>query len=208
VSGDDLSPIYYRVSPVIWRQTWSEDARLLAMYILTSPHRTIEGLFVLPRPYICGDMKWSPERLDKPFAELLADGFIQYDEDGQVCLIVKALEYQAPANPNMCISAVRRIKMVPASSLDEPFLVSAIRKSQPLAELLAKQLPKRFGKSLALALTQLYLNSECGRGREASPGAPPAPAKSGYCQCGAALQHNGDGTENLHCPVCETEAVA
>lgn len=201
--SDDLTPIYYRVSPKVWRQKWSEDGRVLALYLLTSPHRLTEGLFVLPKGYICADLKWSPERLAEPFAELLEDGFIKYDESDEVCLIVGALEYQAPANENVGKAAVRRLKGVPTTWLDDHFLDSAIRYAKPFAELLRKELPERFGES---QLFSSLLNSEGGREREASPRAPLAPAK-GYCNCGAALQHDGDGTDRMHCPICDPVAT-
>jgi hypothetical protein len=155
--SDDTTPIYFRVSPAIWRaRTWTDDMRLLACYLLTSPHRTLEGLFILPRGYICADLRWSDERLAEPFAGLLADGFIAYDETAEVCLIVKALKYQRPENPNMDKAAIRRLVTVPASSLDTVFLASAQQYAPRLAERLAERLPERFGKSqLCSSSTQL-----------------------------------------------------
>ena len=166
--SDDLAPIYYRVSPAIWRQPWSEDMRTLAVYMLTCPHRTIEGLFVLPKPYICGDMKWDPERLEKPFAELLEDGFIDYDEDAQVCLIVRALEYQTPSNGNMDTAAVRRLKMVPKTRLDGPFLLSAVHHCQRFAKRLREALPQRFRESLLCSSSCLLYTSPSPRDRQKS----------------------------------------
>jgi hypothetical protein len=155
--SDDTTPIYFRVSPAIWRaRTWTDDMRLLACYLLTSPHRTLEGLFILPRGYICADLKWSAERLAEPFAGLTADGFIAYDETAEVCLIRKALKYQRPENPNMDKAAIRRLVTVPASSLDGLFHASAQQYAPRLAERLAERLPERFGKSqLCSSSTQL-----------------------------------------------------
>ena len=155
--SDDTTPIYFRVSPAIWRaRTWTDDMRLLACYLLTSPHRTLEGLFILPKGYTCADLKWSDERLAEPFAGLLTDGFIAYDEAAEVCLIVKALKYQRPENPNMDKAAIRRLVTVPASALDAVFLASAQQYAPRLAERLAERLPERFGKSqLCSSSTQL-----------------------------------------------------
>lgn len=155
--SDDTTPIYFRVSPAIWRaRTWTDDMRLLACYLLTSPHRTLEGLFILPKGYICADLRWSPERLAEPFAGLTADGFIAYDEAAEVCLIVKAMKYQRPENPNMDKAAIRRLVTVPASSLDGLFHASAEQYAPRLAERLAERLPERFGKSqLCSSSTQL-----------------------------------------------------
>ena len=155
--SDDTTPIYFRVSPSLWRhRSWTDDMRLLASYLLTSPHRTLEGLFILPKGYIASDLQWSAERLAEPFAGLLADGFLAYDETAEVCLLVKALKYQRPENPNMDKAAIRRVVAVPASSLDGLFLASAQSYAPRLAERLRERLPERFGKSqLCSSSTQL-----------------------------------------------------
>jgi hypothetical protein len=195
--------MYFRVSPGIWRQKWTEPARYLALYLLTCQHRTLEGLFVLPIPYICADLKWSPESLEEPFRTLVSDGFLDYDDEEQVCLIVKALHYQPPRNPNMVKAAVRRIATVPESRLDDLFLRSAITYCGPLAESLRESLPERYGKPQLFSA--LLSSAQNAGGREASPGAPPARVE---CKtCGAYLQTNGDGTADLHCPVCEPAQV-
>jgi len=145
--NDDLAPVYYRVSPGFWmNRSWSDDMRLLALYLLTSPHRSLEGLFWLPKQYVLGDLQWSAERLAEPFAKLIEDGFLAYDETAEVALIPKAMKYQAPANPNMDTAALRRIQTVPPSPLDEPFQQACGRYREPLAKRLHEQLPERFGK--------------------------------------------------------------
>lgn len=151
----DIAPIFYRVSPAYWmNRSWTDDMRLLGLYLLTSPHRSLEGLFWLPQQYILGDLQWSPERLAEPFAKLTADGFVDYDETAEVILITKALKYQAPANPNMVTAALRRVQTIPATRLDELFLASASRYCEPLAQRLHQLLPERFGEP-QLCSTQL-----------------------------------------------------
>ncbi len=147
MSDGGISPIYYRVSPSIWRErAWTDDMRLLAFYLLTSPHRTLEGLFILPKGYIAGDLRWSTERLSEPFDGLLREGFLCYNEDEDVCLIIKALKYQRPENPNMDVSAARRIMAVPETNLDKRFIESAITYAERFALRLQQLLPQRFGK--------------------------------------------------------------
>ena len=45
---------YHKVSPRFWADEkvlrWNDDAKMLALYLLTCPHRTTEGLFRLPKP--------------------------------------------------------------------------------------------------------------------------------------------------------------
>lgn len=152
----DVAPLYFRVSPAIWRQrSWTEDMRLLAFYLLTNQHRTLEGLFTLPKPYIFGDMKWSAERLGEPFAQLLADGFFQYEETEEVCLIMKALHYQGHANDNMRKAGLKRVQTVPPTDLDRAFFEAARLYAEPFAELLRERLPERFGEHVSKHSAQL-----------------------------------------------------
>ena len=61
-------PLYYRVSPSIWHhRDWSDDTKLLAFYLLTSPHRSTEGLFYLLTHYMLGDLRWGPGACPSPW---------------------------------------------------------------------------------------------------------------------------------------------
>jgi hypothetical protein len=108
---------YYRVGVSIWTQPWDESTRLAALYLLTCPHRTTEGLFRLPIEYAATDLGWPARRFAKALGELVADGFIEHDPDAQVVLIVNALKWQAPQNPNQATAAVRVLRTLPATPL-------------------------------------------------------------------------------------------
>lgn len=143
-------PRYFRVSPRFWDDaaSWSDDAKLLALYILTCHHRTSEGLFRLPKAYAREDMEWSQERFEEGFRELLEVGFIDYDETARVVLIRKALKYQQPANENVAKSAVDKLKELPETRLWQEFRQLA----EQYSEHLGKQLREQFGEPQALAL--------------------------------------------------------
>jgi hypothetical protein len=165
----EQKPVYWRVGPGIWRKSWSEDARLLALYILTNGHRTSEGLFYLPKGYICADLGWTPKRLDGPFRELLDAGFIEYDEAASVVLIVKAMRWQRPENPNNRKHAAKKLAGVPVSYLFCDFMDAAQVYAPEFAEALPELLPERFPHPPA-----------------PSPTPAPAPAPT-YSQDGASL---------------------
>jgi hypothetical protein len=144
---------YHRIDPRFWTDPavrgWSDDAKLLALYLLTCPHRTTEGLFRLPKAYIQADLEWSAERLAEPFAELLAErngepGFIAYDERAQVVLLRDALKDQPPQNDNQVTAALRSLDELPATHLTCEFKQLAERFCQRLA----KRLPEGFGQGL------------------------------------------------------------
>lgn len=154
-----MSRSYWRVSPAFWGdekvtgaagEPWSDDTKLLALYLLTCEHRTVEGLFRLPKGYILADLGWEAERLAEPFAQLLRDGFIEYDSRTRLCFLVNALEYQAPENPNQITAAMRYLDGLPKSPLFGRLVEQAALWCEPLAERLqeplAERLPKGFGK--------------------------------------------------------------
>jgi hypothetical protein len=80
------------VSPAFWidNPSWDDDARLGALYILTSPHRRTEGIFRMPLTYAATDLGWALKRLEKVIRRLEQDVFIAYDRDAHVCLILNA----------------------------------------------------------------------------------------------------------------------
>lgn len=147
---------YYRLSPKFWSDPmvlrWDDDTRLLALYLLTCPHRTTEGLFRLPRMYAMADLGWTSERFAKGFDRLRGDGFIEWDPDAEVVLIVKALQWQSPDNPNQVKSAVRALAMVPETPLKGRF----VRLAERYCERLVEGLPEGFGEGIPdpQALTQ------------------------------------------------------
>lgn len=183
-----VAETYYRVSPKIWLEPWSDDARTVALYLLTCRHRTIEGLYLLPIGYAAADLEWYPERLAEPFAQLSTAGFLSYDENARVVFIRKALKYQAPANPNMDKAAARRLALLPETALFVDLLEAARAYCPRLAEALPRLLPERyreplpepFGKqtrnslALALALNSSSSSKDPLVNRPAAPAAPPA----------------------------------
>jgi hypothetical protein len=141
---------YFKVGPRLWADTrgWTQDQRELWVYLLTCPHRRTEGLYLLPKGYIMGDLGWSPERLEEPLAELVAKGFIDYDEEASVVLVCKALKWQAPANPNGVKAAIKQVEELPETRLLTDFYVAAQRYCERLAKGLAERFPERLAEPL------------------------------------------------------------
>lgn len=139
---------YFRVTPKIWLEPWSEDARILALYLLTCEHRTTEGFFRLPKAYMCADLHWLAERLSKPFKELLDDGFLYYDDAAEVVLIVKALAYQRPDNENQQTAAIRSLRKLPQTRLWPAFKASVEAFAKPFGQALTKAFPQEYAQAL------------------------------------------------------------
>ncbi len=112
----------------VFRRIWSspdfmaasEDARAMTLYLLTSEHGTSEGMFRLPIAYASNDLRWPFDRASNALAELVETGFIGYDEQVGIVLVVKALRWNSPKSPNNvkgAASAVAELRDTPLRQL-------------------------------------------------------------------------------------------
>ncbi len=112
---------YYRIAPKIWRHAmvhhWQTETTVLALYLLTCPHRNIAGLYVLPLAYITADLALPMEIIEAHLHILRTEDFIQYDDENQVLFLRNALAYDAPENGNQRKGAVKALQEVPGSFL-------------------------------------------------------------------------------------------
>lgn len=111
------------------------DAKLLALYLLTSPHTTMLGAFRLPDAYACEDLGWVSERFRNGLETLSGAGFSKHDPKTRWVWIVKFLEWNRPENPNQWKSVGKLVAAIPESvpfrkevcgTVPEPFLNSPV----------------------------------------------------------------------------------
>ncbi|MEF8689408.1 UNVERIFIED_CONTAM: hypothetical protein NO986_18245 [Comamonas sp. A-3] len=109
---------YGKVHTAFWSSSsigeLSEDARMLALYLLTCPHGTIAGVFRIPDGYACEDLKWSSERVAEGFTELFRKGFANRCETTKWVWVVKHFDWNPLENPNQRKSAVKVALQIPA----------------------------------------------------------------------------------------------
>ena len=148
---------YIRIASKFWQdekvKELSDDARVLYLYILTSPHSNMIGYYILPKPYVAYDLNWSMERLEKPFAELLRMGLIKYCEQSDIVLVPNFLKYNTIQNSNQAKGAVNRLSMLPANSLVDDFITVAKRFAEPFVEQLSEGLPERYSNTVSVSVT-------------------------------------------------------
>lgn len=112
---------YQKIQSSIWFdekfKSLSEDAQFLFIYIMTCPHSNTIGIFVLPKMYVCADLGWTTERLAEPFAELLNQELILYDEQVNLICIRNHLKHNPLENQNQTKSACKNLSQLPKSSL-------------------------------------------------------------------------------------------
>lgn len=126
---------YGKVQTAFWTsgdiQLLSDDGKLLALYLLSSPHTNQIGCFRLPDGYVAEDLKWTNERVSKGFDELLNNGFSNRDAVSKWVIIHKFTKWNEIENPNQAKAAIKLIDQVPDSSSVKPMLVKALREFSP-----------------------------------------------------------------------------
>lgn len=120
---------YFRVYTRIWLHAsahkWDDATTCLALYLLTCRHRNLEGLYVLPKLYVCDDLRWTPEHLEAPWGRLLQEGFIEYDDDLKIVFVRLALKYQQPEHMDQMRAGLRVLAQLPKTPLLDSFLAAA-----------------------------------------------------------------------------------
>ncbi|MGK0705335.1 hypothetical protein ACSFCW_17900 [Yokenella regensburgei] len=104
----------------------SDDARLLALYLLTGQHTNMIGCFRLPDGYVSEDLGWPFERVSKGFDELSKNGFVTRDSTSKWVLIRNFMAWNSIENPNQGISALRLFSQVPDNTSVKPELARII----------------------------------------------------------------------------------
>lgn len=117
---------------------WSDSTRTLALYVLSSPHRNLEGLFCMPLNYAQADLGWTPAKTAKAMDELERDGFLKRDPETDVVLITRALKYQAPKSDKQLAGAVKALAEVPKSSVHAAFIECCDKYAPELAKRLSE----------------------------------------------------------------------
>lgn len=92
---------YSRVSPSFWvgntgRQIRSlgTECQVVAMYLLTSPHSNMLGLYYIPIPYISHETGIPFEGASKALRSLENVGFCHYHSESEVIWVVEMAKYQ------------------------------------------------------------------------------------------------------------------
>lgn len=97
-------------------QALSDQAKLLAAYLLTGPHSNGIGCYRLPDGYVQADFGWTSETVSKGFAELFQIGFCKRCERTDFVLIPKFLKWNPVANANVAKARQKEYESVSKKS--------------------------------------------------------------------------------------------
>jgi hypothetical protein len=139
---------YGKVKDTFWTdkkiQAMSDDAKMLALYLLTGPHRNMLGCMRAPNGYIMEDLKWSSKRLSDAIAMLCECHFIARDDDGWT-IILNQLKHDPIKVPNHARAAIAIADTVPPESsifqLLAPRLIAALEGINMASEWHPKTIP-------------------------------------------------------------------
>jgi hypothetical protein len=143
---------YHIVHGSIWDHTFrplSTEAKLVAVYVWTSPLRLSEGLFVQPPGYIALDTGLTIDQVRAGLAECEQVGLLRFDPDCELVLDPLALKVNPLRNgvnkktgevvpDKRIVPAVRKLRSLPSSPLKREFLALAAEHSPDLAAALSE----------------------------------------------------------------------
>ncbi len=91
----------------------SDQAKLLATYILSSSHTNMLGCFRIPIGYIAEDLNWCNETVLKVLAELIKVNFILRDQANDWIMITDFFKNQPIDNPNQAKGVEKIFYLIP-----------------------------------------------------------------------------------------------
>jgi len=161
---------YQKVHSQIWNDEkfskLSDNAKLLFIYIMSCDHSNAIGLFLLPKGYIQEDLRWSSKQLAEPFAELLRERLIMYDDTTRLVLVKNHLKHNTLENGNQVINAERIVQGLPRNFAFLSIILEQLNRPfhKRLRILLAKLLEEQFPKPEAETETEAEAVTEEDKG--------------------------------------------
>ena len=122
---------FCKISPQFWTgQTGKDlrkdrDAQLVALYLMTSPHSNMIGIYVLPVMYIAHETGLPLEGASKALASLCAIGFCTFEADSELIWVHEMAKYQIgeqlDPKDKRCKGVQNELAKVPSSLLRKAF---------------------------------------------------------------------------------------
>jgi len=92
---------YARISPQFWTgetgkaiKVLGSECQVVALYLLTSPHSNMIGLYYLPIQYICHETGSTLEGASKSLLSLNTIGFCDYDHNSEFVWVFEMARFQ------------------------------------------------------------------------------------------------------------------
>ena len=153
---------YQPIKTCIWTDEkfvdFPDDLKLLWLYLLTSPHSNMIGLYRLPEEYGATDLRWDMKRFRERFAELSQNGFVGHDPQARVVLIKNQLKHRPLSNSNQEKAAIKTLETIPDTFLFNNLLENITNLAKPFTERLGERLGERYAKYITVNREPLTVN--------------------------------------------------
>lgn len=107
-------------------QTLSDQGKLLATYLLSSPHSNGLGCYRLPTIYVQADLGWTPETTESAFTEIESINFgLRCHRTGFI-LIPNYLRWNPISNSSVAVARQKEYREIPSQFTLRDILVSAM----------------------------------------------------------------------------------
>jgi len=121
---------YGAVHTQIWQsrdfRALTAEAKMLFLYLLTSPHANLTGLYLLPMAYAQDDLGWDAATLERAMGVLIEREMAKYDAATRVVWVAKYLKFNPINNQKQATGAVNAVKNLPKTPLVCDFIRAAI----------------------------------------------------------------------------------
>ncbi|WP_257263947.1 hypothetical protein [Endozoicomonas sp. ONNA2] len=111
-----------KVSARFWvdseMETFSDNGKLLALYLLTTHHGNLLGIFRMPMGYIATDLKWDMDKKIQTFDELETKHFAKRSSNGDLIVINNYTKHNRTENNRQLDARLRLVLTLP-ENLDD-----------------------------------------------------------------------------------------
>lgn len=109
-------------------QPLSDQAKLLAIYLMTGPHSNMLGCFRLPDGYIVEDLKWDMDRVKAATDELININFLSSDRKFAWIVVHDFLKWNPIQNPKQAIGIEKLFNFIPDKTIILKTLIEKLLK--------------------------------------------------------------------------------
>ena len=123
---------YGKISPLFWTgktgkaiKASGPEAIVVAMYLMSSPHSNMIGLYYMPKLYLAHETGLGFEGASKGLQRACEAGFCSYDDASEVVFVHEMAKYQIAdelaANDNRVKGIIRELESVPENPYTAAF---------------------------------------------------------------------------------------
>lgn len=146
---------YRKIDPRIWNDakfsSLSNDAKLLFIYLLTSPQTQMIGAVPMRSESVAAELGFDMERYVIRYRELYDMGIAEYDDRG-LYWVKNYLKYNSPDNPKVVISWRECLDFLPECPLLQKIIESARTHCLSRGERYIEAFQKGIGNSMAYGM--------------------------------------------------------